>query len=340
MCDNSYSLWPISITCSTAFGTCIDGGCQCKEGFQHDLASLRLRDCRLPNLYLPIVEGIFLATTAVSFVYSMYHVRTAKNLAGRIVQSCVASQAASLLLGIVRFSQKHQMSGGSFFLFYTNMSLSFLCAYLSVYSMAVPLCKMSQTPVKNVELPLKISFVAFRIVDAIPMILAWALYDDVNDPTKDYGWNMCSAVESLFYGIEMVGINAVIYIYGKKMVKAVESIMKEVESINSSSTIGYLNRVKGYLGMLFNFSILIVVMAFLEPVIFLSSNYLPYTFVLYSSSELCIPYFALQQTRFTVLSKENQSSRDPSRTISSGGDQSNLKGVSVVAPKDTPNTYQ
>lgn len=333
MCEASSSLWPMNLTCPKSSGSCVDGFCQCKEGYQHDFTSLRLRDCRVPNLFLPIIEGIFIAIAFASLVYSLYYVRTAKFLARKIILGAVGVETTSLFLGIVRQAQQNKLTGITFFIYYMNMSFAFLCVYLSVYSMAVPLCKMSRTPIKKIEQLIKLSFVFFRIADAIPMLIAWGRYNEWNDPNNDVSWNKCSAIESCLYGIEMIGVAIVTHIYGFQMVKTIEGISNDLSSDNALARSNYLARVKNYLNMQYTFTPVMTVVAFSQPVVYLSSGYFPYTFVIYTLSETSICHFAVNQTKFAVMKKEHDDSNSPTKLNSSGPEMSNNHVVPSIEPK-------
>lgn len=356
MCEKGYSLWPISISCQSPFGYCsiINStlspstpssnsddsslSCICREGFSHDLAILRFRDCRLPVMFFPVVDGLFVIAALVSLLYSSYYVREAKSIARYIICSTIALELCGLLLGAIRYANDHKMVAGTVFLFYLCMTFGCLCMYLSSYSMAQPLYKMSTQSISRLQLSIKVSFIFFRVIGFIPIIISATKFNDFNNEKQDLGWNMSAAIDSTIFGFEIVAIIISNIIHGFNMVHTIEKLSKELHATGTraASTQEYLKRVKRYLNLIMFFSPIVAILALSMPVIYFASGYFPYQFVVFGSSEFIILFFAIKQTNFAVSSKINVGSQPSNDNSPANTNQSASNQQVVVVPTNSP----
>lgn len=324
MCEQGYSLWPTSITCQAPFGYCstrdsnytngyansnLNGTgsltCICNEGYTHDLAVMRFRDCRLPIMFYPVIDGLYSFFALLCLMYSLYYLRKAKSLARYIIYSTIGLEISSFLLGAIRYGHNHCMVAGTVFLFYVIVSFGCLCLYLTAYSMAYPLYSISRLSISRLQYYIKISFVFFRIIGFIPVLIVAVLYNDCNDESNDRGWNKSGAADSAIFAFEMTIIIIMAAYHGFQMINTVNNFSKDLPTSPArlASTKDYLDRVKRYLVFLVCFTPGIVFGAFLLPVFYISSGYVPYTFAFLACTQFASLLFTVIQTKFAVSSK-------------------------------------
>lgn len=304
MCDIQSGPWIPDLKCSPSSGVCFNGECVCKPGFEHDLSLFRFRDCRIPSGYLPAIDGIVIAFSALSIPYSLYYLKQSRMLARKIILSAIFSEFFCMMTAIIRFIQSHMMTGTSIFFFLTNISFAFLCAYLSAYSLAAPLFKISKKSIAVVQNLLVISFIIFRVIIFSLAIAIAILANNPNDSIGDNYWNLCIALGSLALAVEMLLLVFGIIYQGDKMIFTMAEIAKDVHAASlEASTNNYIARVKRYLRVQKLLVPVVIIVAVLFTSIYFATGYLPYSFVLVSLIQFSATIFALALTHFAVINK-------------------------------------
>ncbi len=318
MCELSNNAWPLDIRCSETFGTCVNNMCECSNSFEHDMSYFRYRDCRLPKLFLPIVDAFFIVFSLAAVVYAAKHYRESKALARKIIIANISFSFCSFLLGVVRFIQNHQMTGIAMLINFCNASAAMLCFYMSVYSMAVPLLRMSQTPVEGFIRNLTLIYWFFRIAALCPVIACF-VYTDPTNPANDIPWNLCMSAFAIKFTAEMVAISSFILLNGSKMINVIEDLKVESSQAKKVSTDEYLNRVRSYFVYIKKQAPGMVISSLAQPIIHLATGYVPYAFALFSMQYLTSASMSQKITNFTAKSNV-LSSGEVSPSTSSKGD--------------------
>lgn len=306
MCELVQSPWPLDVRCSDTFGSCVNNFCQCQEAFEHDMSYFRYRDCRQPKVFLPIVDAIFTALSLAAMAYAIKHYRDSKALARKIIAVNIVFCFFCILFGVVRFIQHHQMTGISLFIDSTMAATAMLCFYLSIYSLAFPLLGLSRTSVKGFQRKLIALYIFFRILIFAPVIASFK-YTDPTNPANDYSWNLCMSIFAIAASTEILTIATSIAVYGTKMIETIAEIQKDLRAEDKVNTNEYLNRVRNYVNVIKKQIPGLFISCMAQPVIHLTTLYVPYAFALFALQYLTSPSLSQKITNFTTTNNNSHS---------------------------------
>lgn len=267
-CDSDLTpiLWSQQVQCSLPFGKCINNECVCEKGFSHDLYITRYRDCKVPDYFLVSIDSISIILTILSLIYCCVNIKPAKNLARRIIQSAALMNVFFLLFLILKTYDNHVFTGKALFFFQLFLSFLFLCWYLIVYSLILPICKIMQLPIQGRKLAMTICFVFFRVISII-----------------------------------VVGILSAGVVYnGRKII----SEIKELEDAPTSSKPygDYKERVQ-MLVETHKVQLNTLLLGLTCPIIQFATGYVPYSYALFSLVQLTCPFVSFKFASFAVINK-------------------------------------
>ncbi len=313
------SPWSVNVRCSPNHGSCqLNGECFCHQGYIHDLSFYRYRDCKVPKVFLLSTDIVLLILSFLTLIYSLYFFRASKALARSIIKVVIYGDIVLVILCIIRLGQSNYMSSFSLLALHIVLCCMGLSGYLSAYSLAGPLCKLSRTPIERIQNGMKTMYISFRAFELVPVLISF-VFNDANDPSNDDGWNKCLAAFYILIGVELASVGITIVINGHEMILAIEDIMKDVQldDARSTSRANYLKRVRRFLKFFFYYAPAMTCVLCSQPIIHLTTSYIPFCFVIFFLTVLCLPLYATIQTIFAVSEKTQISNTPENRLVTS-----------------------
>ncbi len=310
-CNSNNKYWSNEFYCSQPRGACDENAspfplCVCNQGYMHDMTMGRYRDCRVPLKYFIALDTLIVICSLLAFAFTLYNFKGSKSLARRILMGCFGTEICIFTFGILRLFQNHAITGASFFMFFMIFSFVTLVAYASSYSMALPLRQLARQAVEPMYRTYFISFICFRIITFLPLIVAIVMFEDATNPTLDYGWNVCIVTFALLATFEIVFINITNFINSLNMIKTITKLKEATNNLSRVKTHTadeYLQRIRGALTIQYYLVPITLIITVILPLLFYITNYLPYQFIPMSFIYLAFPVIAFKRTKFATLQK-------------------------------------
>lgn len=328
MCDadvksDIYKYWSRDVLCNPTYGECdfVNHACICHEGFTHDLQYLRQRRCHLPNLYFPIMFGVQIALSLLLLPYIYLRCRETKAMARLSLQLNLISCIVYIFFCIFNFSYWFVINPLIILTFYLIVGLLSVIKYIEIFSFISPLAAAAMKPIAPIKKMLFIVFLLYKVVEIIPLLIQSIKYGDPNDPNNDSAWSIYIMIYTLIVCIEAVSTVLILSIYAKKMLNVIDDLSSDREdSTGNSSKISanYLNKMRR---MVFRVVIIfpsVAVVLFFSPVMYLTTGYIPFSYIFSSLAIFSVPPIILVSTMYasssTRIASISQSS--PTKTSS------------------------
>ncbi len=332
MCDadsksDLYRYWSRDIQCGNGYGDCdfVNHDCICHDGFTHDLSYIRQRGCHVPKLYFPVVYGIQLALSLMILPFIIVKLHQSTSIARLSMKCSAAACLLHMLYCILIISLGFINYPVVVFTLYMLTSSISAGKCIEIYSFVHPLTAVAMKPATSAKHTLYGFYIFYRIAELVPLVIATVKYSDINNRENDLPWNICMMTLSLIIGIEAISLGLFIIIYASKMVKFIEELsvgQREKNEKHSRVPSSYLQKVKTMIKRAGIMVPSIAIPLFFPPIVIISTNFLPGSYVFFSFSVSCaIPlvlFSAEYVTKATKKSSEVQASKsgEPSNKTS------------------------
>lgn len=272
--------------------------CDCKEGYTHDLFSLRQRDCSLPVFLMPIIFGYVLIASIACLFFSLIKLGKAEGMSRHIILASASAQVCVIGGAIMNFLNEFVITSAIGVSVFLMLGLMLLSCYMSLYSMASPLYRMADAPEEHFLMALKATFSLFRTIQFSLLITEISLFGDYTKAENDYGWSVISAIMMGFYGIEALVMFIMNYTVGKKMIALIDILLQQSPANqNHKITREYLKKVELYHKSAIVLSPGPIMVTLLIPIVYISLGYFPLSYVLVAPVFLNFPaisYFVIK----------------------------------------------
>lgn len=255
-----------------------------------------------------------------------------------MLSSCIVMNATMIILCLHQYRYEYRFTTSSMFLLFVASNSIYISAYFILYSLTLPLFKLSNTSEESFRSFLISCYVIFRVCNVISLIISASLVGNSFDMQYDKTWNTIVSIILIIFSVENIFMVSSIVITCKSMLHTVQDVKDVLNNQRvADETKLYIKRIQNLLkGALFT-TPTIVLCNLLLPSLYFAAGYAPFSYIIYSLTVIGLPPFTFIIARFVQREHQNLLSTDTSKPLSGKkSKQSNVQSEADDLHSDLP----